>query len=215
MDETPENIVISGFNPIRRHVAKRALEQLLADGRIHPGRIEEAVAKARASLSADIKRAGEEAAAEAGVAGLDPKLLQLLGRLKFRTSYGQNQLQHAVEVSLLAGMLAEELGANVAVAKRGGLLHDIGKAVDHEVAGGHPEIGYDILKKFNLPEEVAYICIGHHEDQPKTLEAVIAKAADAVSGSRPGARKDSYESYLQRLTELEEVARGFAGVEKA
>ena len=214
VDETPESIVISGFNPIRRHVAKRALEQLIADGRIHPGRIEEAVAAAKASLATEIKKAGEDAASEVGVAGLDPKLLQIFGRLKFRTSYGQNQLQHAVEVSLLSGMLAEELGANVVVTKKGGLLHDIGKAVDHEVAGGHPEIGYDILKKFGLPEEVAYICIGHHDDRPTSLEAVIVKAADAISGSRPGARKDSYENYLQRLDELEGVARSFSGVEK-
>jgi ribonuclease Y len=214
VDETPESIVISGFNPIRRQVAKRALEQLIVDGRIHPGRIEEAVAQAKAGLSAEIKKAGEDAASEVGVAGLDPKLLQILGRLKYRTSYGQNQLQHAVEVALLGGMLAEELGANVAVCKKGGLLHDIGKAVDHEVAGGHPEIGYDILKKFGLPEEVAYVCIGHHEDRPTSLEAVIVKAADAISGSRPGARKDSYENYLQRLDELEGVARSFPGVEK-
>lgn len=214
VDETPDSIIISGFNPIRRHVAKRALEQLVADGRIHPGRIEEAVAAAKVGLATEIKKAGEDAAVEVGVAGLDPKLLQILGRLKYRTSYGQNQLQHAMEVALLAGMLAEELGGSVAVAKKGGLLHDIGKAVDHEVAGGHPEIGYDILKKFGLPEEVAYICVGHHEDQPKTLEAIIVKAADAISGSRPGARKDTYENYLQRLDELEETARGFAGVEK-
>ena len=215
VDETPESIVVSGFNPIRRHVAKRALEQLISDGRIHPGRIEEAVAQAKAGLAAEIKKAGEDAAAEVGVAGLDPKLLQILGRLKYRTSYGQNQLQHAVEVALLAGMLAEELGANVAVCKKGGLLHDIGKAVDHEVAGGHPEIGYDILKKFGLPEEVAYVCVGHHEDRPTSLEAIVVKAADAISGSRPGARKDSYENYLQRLDELEGVARSFPGVEKA
>ena len=215
VDETPESIVVSGFNPIRRHVAKRALEQLIADGRIHPGRIEEAVAAAKAGLAAEIKKAGEDAAAEVGVAGLDPKLLQILGRLKYRTSYGQNQLQHAMEVALLAGMLAEELGGNVAVAKKGGLLHDIGKAVDHEVAGGHPEIGYDILKKFGLPEEIAYICVGHHDDRPTSLEAIIVKAADAISGSRPGARKDSYENYLQRLDELEGVARSFPGVEKA
>jgi ribonuclease Y len=214
VDETPESIVVSGFNPIRRHVAKRALEQLIADGRIHPGRIEEAVAAAKAGLAAEIKKAGEDAAMEVGVAGLDPKLLQILGRLKYRTSYGQNQLQHAVEVALLAGMLAEELGANVSVCKKGGLLHDIGKAVDHEVAGGHPEIGYDILKKFGLPEEVAYVCVGHHEDRPTSLEAIVVKAADAISGSRPGARKDSYENYLQRLDELEGVARSFPGVEK-
>jgi ribonuclease Y len=207
--------VISGFNPIRRHVAKKALEVLLQDGRIHPGRIEEAIEKAKREMTEDIKKAGEEAAYEVGVAGLDPKLIQLLGRLKFRTSYGQNVLQHSKEVALLSKLLAEELGANVSVAVKGGLLHDIGKAVDHEIQGSHPEIGYDIMKKFGLPEEVCYLAIAHHEDNPKTLEGVITKVADAVSGARPGARKDTYENYLQRLQELEDVATTFEGVEKA
>jgi ribonucrease Y len=214
VDDTPEAILVTGFSPIRRHLAKRALDKLISDGRIHPGRIEEAVEEAKKELALDIKQAGEEAAREIGIAGLDPKLIQILGRLKYRTSYGQNQLKHSLEVAHLAGLLAEELGANVAIAKKGGLLHDIGKAVDHEVQGGHPEIGYDILKKFGLPEEVAYICLGHHEDNPKTLEAIIVKVADAISGSRVGARKDTYENYLQRLDELEGVATSFPGVEK-
>ncbi len=214
VDDTPEVIVVSGFSPIRRHLAKRALEKLIQDGRIHPSRIEEAVDQAKKELAKDIKEAGEEAVYEAGVAGLDPRLVQILGRLKYRTSYGQNVLRHSVEVSHLAGMLAEELGADVAVAKKGGLLHDIGKAVDHEVQGGHPQIGYDIMKKFRLPEEVAYIAIAHHEDAPKTLEGICAKVADAISGARFGARKDSYENYLQRLTELENVANSFEGVDR-
>ncbi|MDP3986020.1 MAG: ribonuclease Y [Candidatus Veblenbacteria bacterium] len=214
VDETPGAIVLSGFNPIRRHVAKRALEALLQDGRIHPGRIEEAIEKAKREMTEEIKKAGEEAAYEVGVVGLDPKLIQLLGRLKYRTSYGQNVLQHSKEVALLSKLLAEELRANVAVVVKGGLLHDIGKAVDHEIQGSHPEIGYDIMKKFNLPEEVAYLAIAHHEDSPKTLEGIITKVADAISGARPGARKDTYENYLQRLQELEDVAAGFEGVEK-
>lgn len=215
VDETPGAIVLSGFNPIRRHVAKKALEALLQDGRIHPGRIEEAIDKAKRDMAEEIRKAGEEAAYEVGVAGLDPKLIQLLGRLKFRTSYGQNVLQHSKEVALISKLLAEELKANVAVAVKGGLLHDIGKAVDHEIQGSHPEIGYDIMKKFGLPEEVAYLAIAHHEDNPKTLEGLITKVADAVSGARPGARKDTYENYLQRLQELENVATSFEGVEKA
>lgn len=215
VDETPEAIVISGFSPIRRQLAKIALDKLISDGRIHPGRIEEAVEEAKKELALDIKKAGEKALIEAGIAGLDPKLVQILGRLKYRTSYGQNQLQHALEVSHLSGLLAQELGANLAIAKKGGLLHDIGKAVDHEIQGGHPEIGYDILKKFGMAEEVAYIAAGHHEDTPKTLECMIVKVADAISGSRMGARKDTYENYIQRLTELEGTASSFEGVEKA
>jgi ribonuclease Y len=216
VDETPESIIVSGFSPTRRQVAKRALERLMADGRIHPGRIEEMVTQAKKEIAQDMKKAGEEAAYEVGVAGLDPKLLQLVGRLKYRTSYGQNVLRHSIEVATLAGLLAEELGANVSVCKKGGLLHDIGKALDHDIQGTHPEIGYDILRrKFKMPEEIAYQCIGHHEDQPKTLEAAIVKTADAISGSRPGARKDSIEQYIQRLEELEKVATSFDGVEKA
>lgn len=215
VDETPQTIVISGFSMIRRQIAKIALEKLVLDGRIHPGRIEEAIEQAKKELSIEIKKAGEDAAYEVGVAGLDPKLLQILGRLKYRTSYGHNVLSHSIEVGLLAGLLAEELGANVSVAKKGGLLHDIGKAVDHEVQGGHPEIGRDIMKKFGLPEEVSYIAIAHHEDNPSTLEGIIVKVADAISGARPGARKDTYEQYVQRLEELEKLATSFDGIEKA
>ncbi|HAH04077.1 MAG: Ribonuclease Y [Parcubacteria group bacterium GW2011_GWA2_43_17] len=214
VDDTPEAILVSGFSPIRRHLAKRTLDKLIADGRIHPGRIEQAVEEAKKELALDIKEAGEDAVREIGIAGLDPKLIQILGRLKYRTSYGQNQLKHALEVAHLSGLLAAELGADVSLAKKGGLFHDIGKAVDHEVQGGHPQIGYDILKKFGLPEELAYIALGHHEDAPSSLECIIVKVADAISGSRRGARKDSYEDYLQRLDELEALANSFEGVEK-
>lgn len=215
IDDTPETILISAFNPIRRQLAKRALEHLMSDGRIHPGRIEETIEQSKKELALDIKKAGEEAAYKAGVVGLDNKLLQILGRLKYRTSYGQNQLQHALEVSHLSGLLAAELGADINICKKGGLLHDIGKALDHEIQGSHPEIGYDLMKKFGMPEEVAYMSAAHHEDKPKTLEGVIVKIADAISGSRPGARRDSLEEYIQRLTELEDTAKSFAGVEKA
>jgi ribonuclease Y len=215
VDDTPEAITVSGFSPIRRHVAKKAIEKLILDGRIHPGRIEEAVEQAKKELAIDIKKAGEEAVYELGVAGLDPKLVQILGRLKYRTSFGQNALKHSIEVAHLSALLAEELGANVSVAKKAGLLHDIGKAVDHEVTGTHPEIGRDIAKKFNLPEEIIIPIATHHEDAPPTLEAVIVKVADAISGARPGARKDTYEQYLQRLEDLEKVATSFDGIEKA
>ncbi len=215
VDDTPEAITISGFSPIRRHIAKKALEKLILDGRIHPGRIEEAVEQAKKELVLDIKKAGEEAVYEVGVAGLDPKLIQILGRLKYRTSFGQNALKHSLEVAHLATLLAEELGANVSIAKKAGLLHDIGKAVDHEVTGTHPEIGKDIAKKFNLSEEIIIPIATHHEDTPPTLEAIIVKVADAISGARPGARKDTYEQYLQRLEDLEKVATSFEGVEKA
>ncbi len=215
VDETPESIVISGFNPVRRHLAKRVLEKLMVDGRIHPGRIEDTVEQVKKEMANDMRKAGEEAAYEVGVAGLDPKLLQLLGRLKYRTSYGQNQLRHSIEVGLLSGLIAEEVGANVTVAKKGGLLHDIGKAIDHEVQGGHPQLGYEIMKKYGLPEEVAYMAIAHHEDMPKSVEGSVVKSADALSGARPGARKGTYENYVQRLDELEGVAKSFPGVERA
>lgn len=214
VDDTPQAITVSGFSPIRRHVAKKALEKLVLDGRIHPVKIEEAIENAKRELAAEIKEAGENTLYEMGITGIDPKLVQILGRLKYRTSYGQNILQHSIEVANLSALLAQNLGADVALAKKGGLFHDIGKAVDHEVQGGHPEIGYDILKKFGLPEEVAYIARSHHDDNPETLEAIIAKVADAISGARPGARKDTYEQYLQRLEELEKVAATFPGVEK-
>jgi ribonucrease Y len=214
VDDTPMAITISGFSPIRRHVAKRALEALILDGRIHPTKIEEAIENAKREIALEIKKAGEDSLYEMGITGVDPKLVQILGRLKFRTSYGHNVLLHSLEVAHLAGLLAEELGADVTVSKKGALFHDIGKAVDHEVKGGHPEIGYDIMKKFNMPEEVAYMCIAHHEDAPETLEGIIVKVADAISGARPGARKDTYERYLQRLEELENVANSFDGVQK-
>lgn len=216
VDDTPGMITISGFSPIRRHVAKRALDKLIVDGRIHPGRIEEAIEEAKRELALDIKKAGEDALFQLGIsmAGIDPKLVQILGRLKYRTSHGQNQLMHSMEVANLAVLMAQELGADVNVCRKGGLFHDIGKAVDHDMQGGHPELGYQIMKKFGFPEEICYQSIGHHEDKPKTLEAVIVKAADAISGARPGARKDSLEFYVKRLEELEAVATSFEGVEK-
>jgi len=215
VDDTPGMITVSGFSPIRRQITKRALDKLLKDGRIQPARIEEAVEEAKKELALDIKKAGEDALFQLGITGVDPKLVQILGRLKYRTSYGQNALTHSIEVAQIANMLAEELGANVTVAKKGGLFHDIGKAVDHDVQGGHPEIGYNILKKFGMPEEICYISIGHHEDKPKTFEAVLAKVADAISGARPGARKDSVEQYIQRLEDLEKTAASFPGIEKS
>ncbi|MEA2065288.1 MAG: ribonuclease Y [Patescibacteria group bacterium] len=214
IDDTPETLVISSFSPIRRNVAKIALEKLIKDGRIHPGRIEGCIEEAKKELALDIKKAGEDAVYETGVSALDPKLTQILGRLKYRTSYGQNVLRHSVEVAQLAAILANELGANAIIAKKAGLLHDIGKAVDHEMQGTHPEIGRDIAKKFHLQEEVIIPILTHHEDHPPTLEAVIVKVADAISGARQGARKDTYEKYIQRLKELEDIAKNFSGVEK-
>lgn len=216
VDDTPGMITISGFSPIRRQVTKLALEKLIVDGRIHPGRVEEMIEEAKKELSKEIKKAAEEALYQLGipVTGIDPKLIQILGRLKYRTSFGQNQLMHSIEVANLSAMIAEELKANVMVCKKGGLFHDIGKAVDHDMQGGHPELGYQIMKKFGFPEEICYQSIGHHEDKPKTLEAVIVKAADAISGARPGARRDSFDLYVKRLEELEAVATSFEGVDK-
>jgi ribonuclease Y len=214
IDDTPDVIVISGFNPIRRHLAKRTIDKLVLDGRIHPGRIEQTVEEAKKELALDIKKAGEEAIYDVGIPAVDPKLIQLLGRLKYRTSYGQNQLKHSVEVAHLSALIAEELGADVAVAKKGGMFHDIGKALDHEIKGTHPEIGYDVLKKFNISEEVALCAKTHHDDTPANLEALIVKVADAISGARPGARKDNYENFLHRLDELEKIANSFEGVDK-
>lgn len=215
VDDTPQAITISGFSPIRRQVAKLALEKLISDGRIHPARIEEKIEEAKKEIALDIKKAGENALYELGLTGFDPKLVQILGRLKYRTSYGQNILQHSIEVAHLAGFLAQELGANTFTAKKAGLLHDIGKAVDHEVQGTHPELGRDICRKFGIDETVAEAVASHHDDRPKNLEGLIVKIVDAISGARPGARKDSYENYLQRLEELEKIAADFAGVEKA
>ncbi len=214
VDDTPNAITVSGFSLIRRHIAKKTLDYLIKDGRIHPTKIEDAVENAKKDIALDIKKAGEEAMYEVGVTGFDPKLVSILGRLKYRTSYGQNALRHSIEVSHLAAMLAEELGADVTLAKKGGLLHDIGKAVDHEVQGNHTEIGRDIARKFNLPPEIIAPIETHHDDKPSTLIAVIVKVADAISSARPGARNDNYENYLQRLEELEKIALTFDGVEK-
>lgn len=215
IDETPGVVTISSFAPIRRQVAKITLEKLIKDGRIHPARIESFVEEAKKDLAIDIKKAGEEALYELGITGTDPKLVSIIGRLKYRTSFGQNQLLHSMEVAYFAEMLAKELGADPIMAKKAGFLHDIGKAVDHETQGGHPEIGYTILKKFGYPEEIAYCCIAHHEDKPKTLLGSICKVADALSGARPGARRDTYEQYIHKLEELEKIATRQPGVEKA
>lgn len=214
VDDMPNAITVSGFSLIRRHIAKKTLDYLIKDGRIHPTKIEDAVENAKKEVAVDIKKAGEEALYEVGITGFDPKLVQILGRLKYRTSYGQNALRHSIEVAHLSAMLAEELGADVTLAKKGGLLHDIGKAVDHEVQGNHTEIGRDIAKKFNLPEDVIAPIATHHDDKPATLVSVIVKVADAISSARPGARSDNYENYLQRLEELEKIANSFEGVEK-
>jgi len=214
VDDTPNAITISGFSLIRRHIAKKALDYLIKDGRIHPTKIEDAVENAKKDIALDIKKAGEEAMYDVGVAGFDPKLVQILGRLKYRTSFGQNALRHSIEVAHLSAMLAEELGADVTIAKKGGLLHDIGKAVDHEIQGNHNEIGRDIAKKFNLPPEIIAPIETHHDDHPSTLISVIVKVADAISSARPGARSDTRENYLQRLEELEKIALSFEGVEK-
>ncbi|MDP2918088.1 MAG: ribonuclease Y [bacterium] len=216
VDDTPGTIVVSGFSPVRRQVAKRALEKLITDGRIHPARIEETIAEAKKEIAQDMKEAGEAACYDAGVAGLPTQIVQLLGRLKYRTSYGQNILQHSLEVSHLSRLLAEELGLDSALAKKAGLLHDIGKAVDHEIKGTHIEIGKNILKKFGIDNNIIQAMESHHEDTPHaSTEAVIVTTADAISGARVGARKDSYEDYLNRLEDLEAVANNFPGVEKS
>jgi len=216
VDDTPGAVVISGFDPIRRQIAKIALEKLLLDGRIQPARIEETVEKARQEISEKIQEAGQATVYDVGVAGLDPQLIKILGRLRFRTSYGQNVLLHSLEVAHLAGAIASELGADVDLAKKAGLFHDIGKAVDHEIQGSHVEIGRRILQKFNISEEVIKAMQSHHEEYPyESTEAVIVQVADAISGARPGARKDTLEAYLKRLEELEKVAASFNGVERA
>ena len=216
VDDTPEAIVISGFDPIRREIAKITLEKLIADGRIHPTKIEESVAFAKEEINKKIREAGEAAAYDTGVAGLDPKLIHILGRLRYRTSFGQNALLHSLEVAHLSGALAAELGADVALAKKSGLLHDIGKAIDHEVQGTHVEIGIKILEKFHIGKDVIDTMKSHHEDYPfENTESMIVAAADAISASRPGARKDTLENYLKRLGELEDVANSFPEVEKS
>ena len=208
--------MLSSYDPVRRAVARVALENLIIDGRIQPAKIEELVEKAKQEVNKIIKEKGEQAAFEAGVLNLDPKLLQILGRLHFRTSYGQSVLQHSIEMAHLSGMIAEELGANPAVARAGALLHDIGKALDHEVQGTHVEIGRRILQKFGVSEEVIKAMQAHHEEYPyETVESVIVQVADAISGGRPGARRDSVEQYLKRLSDIEQIANSFPGVEKS
>lgn len=216
VDDTPGTITLSSFDPIRRQIARIALENLILDGRIQPARIEETVQKAEVEINTIIKKKGAEAAYAVRVSDLDPKLLMILGRLYFRTSYGQNVLDHSIEVAHIAGMLAEELGADPSVARAGGLFHDIGKAVDHEVPGTHVEIGRRILQKFNVDERVIKAMQAHHEEYPyETPESMIVQVADAISGGRPGARRDSVENYIKRLTELEAIANGQPGVEKS
>lgn len=215
VDDTPNTITVSGFSPIRRHIAKKTLDRLILDGRIHPTKIEDAIEESKKELALDIKKVGEEALYEMGITGFDPKLVQIIGRLKYRTSYGQNALKHSLEVAHLSALISAELGADVSLAKKAGLLHDIGKAVDHEVQGTHMEIGGNIARKFNLPQEIIDPIETHHDDKPRGLMSIIVKTADAISAARPGARHDSYERYLQRLEELEKIATSLPGIEKS
>jgi ribonuclease Y len=217
IDDTPDAVTLSGFDPIRREIARLALGKLVLDGRIHPGRIEEIVAKAKQEVEALIRQEGELAAHEAGVHGLHPEIIKVMGRMKFRTSYGQNQLQHSVEVAHLAAMMAAEIGADVNVARRSAFLHDVGKALTHEFEGPHHIIGADFVKRFGEPLSVQEGISGHHDHDPElqSVEAVIVQAADAISGARPGARRESVEHYVKRLEALENVANAFEGVEKS
>jgi len=216
IDDTPDAVTLSAFDPVRREVAKIALTKLLMDGRIHPARIEEMVEKARKEVDASIKEAGETAAMEAGAPGLHPEIIRTLGRLKYRYSYGQNQLKHAVETANLAAMIAHELGGNVDVARRGGLLHDLGKAIDHEVEGTHAILGAELARRHGVQGAVVHCIEAHHEEiEPSSVEALITIVADAISGSRPGARRESMDQYLKRLEALEAVANGFPGVDKS
>lgn len=216
IDDTPEAVILSGFNPIRREVARLALEQLITDGRIHPARIEEVVQKVTEELEVEIREAGEQATFDVGAHGMHVDLINLIGRLKYRTSYGQNILLHSLEVAFLCGVMAAELGLDVKKAKRAGLLHDIGKAVDHEVEGSHAIIGRDLAKKYGEADDIVYSIGAHHEDQPpKSVLDVLVQSADALSGARPGARKEMLQSYVKRLEDLESIANKFVGVEKS
>jgi conserved hypothetical protein YmdA/YtgF len=215
IDDTPEAVVLSGFDPVRREVARMALTKLISDGRIHPGRIEEVVAKCRTEIEVVMRQAGEQAAYDAGVPGLHPELIKLLGRLKYRTSYGQNVLNHCIETGRLAGLLAAEIGANVAESKKGGLLHDIGKAVDHEVEGPHALIGGDIAKRYGINPVVCNCIAAHHQEvEQESIEATVVQIADAISASRPGARGESLDNYVKRLDDLQQIAMSFPGVER-
>ncbi|MDD5730870.1 MAG: ribonuclease Y, partial [Candidatus Omnitrophica bacterium] len=216
IDDTPEAVTLSCFDTVRREVARLSLEKLISDGRIHPGRIEEVVEKTRQEMEEKIKEEGERAAFESGVDGLHPELVKLLGRLKYRTSFGQNALQHSKEVSFLLGTMASELGLDFKLARRVGLLHDIGKAVDHQIEGTHAKIGADLAKKYNESGEVIHAIEAHHEEaEPKSFYAVLAVAADAISAARPGARRETLETYIKRLEKLESIANLFKGVEKS
>ncbi|MEO6059702.1 MAG: ribonuclease Y [Candidatus Limnocylindria bacterium] len=215
IDDTPEAVVLSGFDPVRREVARMALTKLISDGRIHPGRIEETVAKCRSEIEVVMRQAGEQAAYDAGVPGLHPELIKLIGRLKYRTSYGQNVLNHCVETARLSGLLAAEIGANVAESKKGGLLHDIGKAIDHEVDGPHAQIGGDIAKRYGINAVVCNAIAAHHQEvEQESIEATVVQIADAISASRPGARGESLDNYVKRLDDLQQIALSFPGVER-